>query len=85
MGVGGDRPPYLRPGSYFVYFSRSDSGPSGGVYNLSSDQADLVIKRLQGDPVMPFEILVGNMPGVGFAYRNEDIRYGETSAGPGAA
>ncbi len=75
MGVHGDRPPYLLPGSFYVYFSRSDSGPSGGIYNLSSDQAQLVIERLETDRALPFEALVEDMAGAGFAYRNEDIQY----------
>lgn len=75
MGVGGDRPPYLHPGTYYVYFSRSDSGPSGGVYNLTSEQADEVVKRLERNRVMTFEELLEGMPGVGFAYRNEEISY----------
>jgi hypothetical protein len=81
-GDHGDRPPYLLAGSYYVYFSRSDAGPSGGIYDLSSEQADLVVKRLQADRTVCFERLVGDMPGAGFAYQNEDIRYVRPHPGP---
>ena len=80
MGIQGNRPPYLGSGTYYVYFSRSDTGPSGGAYNLTADQADVVIARLEADRQCPFDQLVGDMPGVGYAYRNEDITYvGERS------
>ncbi len=80
MGVQGDRPPYLSPGSYFVYFSRSDAGPSGGVYNLTHDQAQTVVEHLEKERDAPFEALVGDMPGVGYGYRNENLLYVEPSA-----
>ena len=74
-GVEGERPPYLKPRTYFVYFSRSDIGPSGGVYNLSSHQAAVVIQRFVENRQIPFDELLADMSGAGFAYRHEDIQY----------
>ena len=75
IGIQGDRPPYLKPGTFYVYFSRSDAGPSGGIYNLSPEDAELVIGRLQEDREMSFESLLDGIHGAGYAYRNEDIKY----------
>jgi len=75
IGVHGDPPPYLRPGTFFVYFSRSDDGPSGGIYNLTAEQARIVVDRLSKDRQAPFKALIDGMDGVGFAHRNEEISY----------
>src|SRR4051812_4311404 len=75
IGVYGDRPPYLRPGTYYVYFSRSDAGPSGGIYNLSEADAELIIQRLLRNRQIPFELMLEGVHGVGYAYRNDDIKY----------
>ena len=74
-GIEGERPPYLRPRTYYVYFSQSDQGPSGGLYNLTSRQADVAIDRLHQKREATFDELVGDMPVAGYAWQREDIQY----------
>lgn len=70
-----DNPPHLKAGCHLIYWRVVMTKPIRGVYNIPNDRLAQILERITRNPAYPYEDLVGDVPGAGYADEGEFLQY----------